>query len=145
MSDGWQAAMRRRKKHSAFAIALAVVIVLAVISVVGGASDSNGSLPSCEAHTTNCRQTSDDYWVPLWYYGALSRAQGTSGGAAPSTAGTQPTSAQLRDAGATSEEADEAESYSDSDGSSDGSDDSGSGDDSSDDSGDDGGGGDGGD
>jgi hypothetical protein len=135
---------RLQRKHSfGGALFLAAIAAVIVLLFVGGGA----SRPSCAPKSTNCRETSDGYWVPGWYCGGLVLAQFPSGGnRVPSTAGAQPTEDELDQAGATPEEADEAESYAQSaDGSSD-SDDSGD-DDGSDDSGDDGGdgGGDGGD
>ena len=78
-----------------------------------------------------------------WGYGGLWPRPGQHR-AWPSTTGTQPTASQLQQAGATPEEADEAESYGQSEESQDSGDDSGS-DDSGDDDGGDDGGGDGGD
>jgi hypothetical protein len=144
--SGWQ----RHQRHSLLGAALVFAALVSAIVVIGGGGRSS-SLPSCKARSHQCRETADGYWVPVWYYGALSLAQGTSiagTGRAPSTAGTQPSATELRQAGATPDEADEAESYGQSANSADssdgsGSDDSGS-DDSSDGGGGDGGGGDGG-
>jgi hypothetical protein len=135
-----RAARRRRPKRSRL-IGLGVFVAL-FIAVVVFAGGSSTKPPSCKARTHGCRETSNGYWVPFWYYGALSLAQGTSSsGGAPSTAGTLPSSSQLEQAGATAAQADEAASYAQSADSDDSGDDSGS-DDSGDDGGD--GGGDGG-
>jgi hypothetical protein len=130
--------LRRPKKRSGLVgVSLLVVLAIGVIAVIFGGHGAEP--PSCKAQTQDCRQTSDGYWVPLWYYSGLSLAQG-SAGRAPSTAGTQPTASQLQRAGATPDEAGEAESYEQSEASQDSGDDSGSDDGSDDDGGDDGGG-----
>jgi hypothetical protein len=96
-------------------VAIAVLAALAVVVVLLVATGSGGHKPpSCQAHTAECRETADGLWVPFWYYGGLSLAQGGTG-RAPSTTGTQPTASQLQRAGATPEEADQAESYAESD------------------------------
>ena len=132
------ARQRRPKRSSLVGLSIFAVVFIVVVVVIGGTSSPKP--PSCKARTHDCRETSNGYWVPFWYYGALSLAQGTSGsGSAPSTAGTLPSASQLQQAGATSSETDEAESYGQAADSDDSGDDSGS-----DDSGDDDGGGDGG-
>lgn len=137
----WQ---QRQGRTMRIAVACFVVLVIGV-GIAGISGSGSAKLPSCQAQTGNCRQTADGFWVPLWYYSALSLAQGGSIGAAraPSTAGAQPSAAELEESGATSAEAGEAESYGQSAGSDASGDDSGS-DGSGDDSGsdDDSGGGD---
>ncbi len=129
------------KRSHLVGLSIFAVVFIVVVVVIGGSSSQKP--PSCKARTHDCRETSNGYWVPFWYYGALSLAQNTDGsGSAPSTAGTLPSASQLQQAGATSAQADEAESYDQAEDSDDSSDDSGS-DDSGDDGGD--GGGDGGD
>lgn len=143
----------RWQRHGVLVAALVFAALISAVVVIGGGGSSS-SLPSCKARTDRCRETADGFWVPAWYYSALSLAQGTGTGGrggAPSTAGTQPSASQLDQAGATPDEANEAESYGSSANPADGSDASGSGsddsgsDDGSDDGGGDGGGGDGGD
>jgi len=142
---GTRPTRRPPRKHSSL-IGLSLLAAV-FIAVVVFTHKSSPTPPSCKARAHDCRETSNGFWVPFWYYGALSTAQGTSGtGNAPSTAGTLPSASQLQQAGATSAEAGEAESYDQAADSDDSSDDSGS-DDSGDDGGDgggDGGGGDGG-
>jgi hypothetical protein len=135
-----QSVLSRPKKRSGLVgVSLLVVLAVGLSAVIFGGHGAKP--PSCKARTAACRQTADGYWVPLWYYGGLSLAQGSTG-RVPSTAGTQPTASQLQRSGATPDEADEAESYAQSSDSQDSGDDSddGSDDSGSDDGGDDGGG-----
>ena len=132
-------------------IMLPVVAVFAVASAAALFSNSSSAkVPSCKKGSVSCEETSNGIWVPGWYYGGLVLAQGSGFGAKPSTTGTQPTTAELEESGATASETSEAESYAQSsaaDESSGGGDNSGSDDsggDGGDISGDDGGGGDGG-
>lgn len=125
----WQQRQRRR-----LWTAIAVVAVPLAVLIGLGVTSSAAHPPSCTAQTSGCRETADGYWVPRWYYGALSLAQGTGAGATarpPSASGIQPSAAELEQAGATPDEAGEAESYAQSassDGSADGSPSDGSGD-----------------
>ena len=146
----WRQNQRRTLRTAGFFL---VAVIVGVV-IAGMSGSSSAKPPSCTKGSANCQLTSDGFWVPAWYYGGLSLAQGTGVGKAPSTTGAQPTEEELQQSGATSEETSEAESYaqaSASDGGSDasGSDGSDGGGDSSDggDSGGDagGGGGDGGD
>jgi hypothetical protein len=138
--------MNRRGRIIGISVISIVTTSIALPIALSSGSGRNYTYagPTCVANSASCSQTSDGYWIPLWYWTSLQSAQNTT--AAPTTYGSQPTEEEDETNGASPIEATVASADSSADdATSDGTDDSGDDDSGDDDGGDDSGGDDGGD
>jgi hypothetical protein len=131
----WLSSFRRRH-----ALALAAVVLLGIgcsALFLGGHYDG----PVCRPHSRRCLRTKDGYWVPVFYFRALQKSQDVPrrfwasaggvgavspipGGYLPLAGGAQPTTEDLEETGAASQQIDQVEPAGD-DGGGDGDDDGG--------------------
>lgn len=67
--------MNRKSMIGALAI-LALVLAFAVAGCGGGVEDA-AIVPDCHPKTEKCRETSDGFVIPVWYWLVLMNQQGT--------------------------------------------------------------------